>query len=136
MNKEEFVWEHFKLNAEQRLQGFNFFVVFAIFANGGVFAAFEKQLTPVLITILGAFISLISLVFFLVDTRSRDLLHLTIPALIEIENNFPETHKLFSIDKVNQRNIFRYTTAIRVLLGAEFVFGIGIMIFGLVKWLC
>ena len=42
MDGREFVWAHFKLNAEQRLRGFNFFVVLAIFADGGVLAALQR----------------------------------------------------------------------------------------------
>jgi|TARA_Y100001951_G_scaffold72445_1_gene59317 hypothetical protein len=43
----EFVWAHFKLNAEQRLRGFNFFVVLAIFADGGVLAACWRRCSAV-----------------------------------------------------------------------------------------
>ena len=42
MKEIEFIWEHFKLNAEQRLKGFNLFVVLSIFADGGVFTAIER----------------------------------------------------------------------------------------------
>lgn len=31
----QYVWEHWKFNADQRIKAFNFFVVFAIFADGG-----------------------------------------------------------------------------------------------------
>ena len=37
MDGKDLVWDHFKFNAEQRLRGFNFFVLLSIFADGGVF---------------------------------------------------------------------------------------------------
>ena len=40
MNSDEkdYLWAHFVFNAEQRLKAFNFFAIFSVFANGGVFA--------------------------------------------------------------------------------------------------
>ena len=77
MEERQFIWEHFKLNAEQRLKGFNFFVLLSIFADGGVFTAIEKGLNPYLLCILGIFIIALAIVFLLVDTRSHRLLKLT-----------------------------------------------------------
>ena len=134
MEAREFVWDHFKLNAEQRMQGFNFFVAFSIFANGGVFAAFEKEIAPVLICVVGIFVAVLSVVFYLVDTRSRNLLRLTIPALKEIEAQFPESHRLFAIDAAQQGKLFRYTTGIRILLAMQFLFGLGVAIYGFCRW--
>lgn len=71
MDGREFVWAHFKLNAEQRLRGFNFFVVLAIFADGGVLAALQRGFSPGLLILLGAFTMLLAQVFWLVDARSR-----------------------------------------------------------------
>ncbi len=115
MDGRDLVWDHFKFNAEQRLRGFNFFVPLSIFADGGVFTALEKGFNPKLLLLLGLFIVVLAVVFWLVDTRSRQLLNLTIPALKEIEASFPETHRLFAIDAVSQGKYVRYTFAIRVL---------------------
>ena len=52
MDGREFVWAHFKLNAEQRLRGFNFFVVLAMFADGGVLAALQQGFSPGLLILL------------------------------------------------------------------------------------
>ena len=41
--EKEYLWEHFKFNADQRLKAFNFFVVFAVFADAGVFAALDRK---------------------------------------------------------------------------------------------
>jgi hypothetical protein len=131
MDDRQFVWDHFKFNAEQRLQGFNFFVLLSIFADGGVFTALEKQLNSVLLTLLGIFICVLAVVFWLVDSRSRQLLNLTIPALKEIEASFPESHRLFAIDAKEQGRFVRYTFAFRVLLVAQLAFGVGVACYGL-----
>ena len=135
MDGRDLVWDHFKFNAEQRLRGFNFFVLLSIFADGGVFAALgNKNLDPRLLILLGSFIVLLAFVFWLVDSRSRQLLHLTIPALKEIEAAFPESHRLFAIDAVAQGTIIRYTFAIRILLGAQLLFGLGVAWLGAYRW--
>jgi len=135
MDRTQFVWDHFKFNAEQRLKGFNFFVLLSIFANGGVFTALEKQLQPFLLMLLGVFIIVFAIVFWLVDSRSRNLLNLTIPALKEIESSFPETHRLFEIDAREQGKIVRYTFAFRALLSCQLLFGLGVTAYGLFQLL-
>jgi hypothetical protein len=134
MDDRQFVWDHFKFNAEQRLKGFNFFVLLSIFANGGVFAAIEKQLNPFLLMLLGFFVALLAAVFWLVDARSRNLLRLTIPALKEIEASFPESHRLFAIDAREQGTIVRYTFAFRVLLICQLTFGLLVGTIGAIGW--
>lgn len=134
MQHEQLVWDHFKFNAEQRLKGFNFFVLLSIFADGGVFTALQKELASGLVMILGLFVALLSVVFWLVDTRSRQLLNLTIPALKEIESSFPEKAQLFAIDSREQGRYVRYTFAIRVLLSAQFIFGVGVACYGVCPW--
>lgn len=134
MDGKDLVWDHFKFNAEQRLRGFNFFVLLSIFADGGVFAALEKGLNPRLLVLLGLFVALLAVVFWLVDTRSRQLLNLTIPALKEIESDFPESYRLFAIDAVAQGKLIRYTFAIRVLFIAQLLFGAGVVWYGACRW--
>ncbi len=91
MDGRDLVWDHFKFNADQRLKGFNFFVLLSIFADGGVFAALgNSNLDPRLLVLLGSLIVLLAFVFWLIDTRSRQLLNLTIPALKEIAAAFPD----------------------------------------------
>ena len=131
MDEKQLIWDHFKFNAEQRLKGFNFFVLLSIFADGGVFTALEKGLNHRLLIIPGVFIALLSIVFWLVDTRSRQLINLTIPALKEIESSFPDNFRLFSIDATQQSSFIRYTVAIRMLLVAQFLFGLGVSLYSL-----
>lgn len=134
MDEKQLVWDHFKFNAEQRLKGFNFFVLLSIFADGGVFTALEKGLNPRLLVLLGLFIALLSIVFWLVDSRSRQLINLTIPALKEMESSFPANFRLFAIDAGQQGSIVRYTFAIRVLLFVQLLFGSGVALYGYCPW--
>jgi hypothetical protein len=131
MTEAQFVWDHFKFNAEQRIKCFNFFVLLTIFADGGVFTAIEKSLNPVILSLLGVFTFILTTVFWLVDTRSQKLLRLAIPALKEIEAEFKPSAQLFRIDAQEQGKIVRYTFAFRTLLSCQLVFGFGVFIYGL-----
>ncbi|WP_133502045.1 hypothetical protein [Cognatilysobacter terrigena] len=124
MDGSQFVWDHFKFNAEQRLKSFNFFLLLSIFANGGVFTAIQNKVAPPVLSLLGGFLALLAVVFWLADSRSRQLIHLAIPALKEIEAAFPESHLLFAIDAAKQGRLVRYTFAFRSLMLCQFVFGI------------
>jgi len=126
----QLVWEHFKFNAEQRLRSFNFFVLFSIFANGGVFTAIQYHVASFVLVLLGLFLALLAIVFAIVDARSHQLIELTIPALKEMEINFPPSHRLFAIDAEKQGRLIRYTVAFRILLGVQFAFGLGVAIYG------
>lgn len=130
MDAADFVWDHFKLNAEQRLKSFNFFLLLSIFANGGVFTAIQNKIASPVLGLLGLFVALLAIVFWLADTRSKRLIRLTIPALKEIESNFPESHRLFAIDEAQQGYIVRYTFAFRLLMAAQFLFGAGVAAYG------
>ncbi len=130
MDAAQFVWDHFKFNAEQRLKSFNFFLLLSIFANGGVFTAIQNKLAHPFLGLLGLFLALLAFVFWLADTRSRQLIQLTIPALKEIEAEFPESHRLFAIDARQQGRVLRYTFAFRVLMVSQFLFGMGVAIYG------
>lgn len=130
MDSSNFVWDHFKLNAEQRLKSFNFFLLLSIFANGGIFTAIQNQVVAEVLGLLGLFVALLALVFWLTDSRSRQLIQLTLPALKEIESKFPESHRLFALDAVRQGCFVRYTFAFRLLMGAQFLFGLGVALYG------
>ena len=136
MNEGQYLWDHFKFNAEQRLKGFNFFVLLSIFADGGVFTALEKGLSPGLLTLLGFFIIILSTVFWLVDTRSQQLLRLAIPGLKEFESSFKPHSRLFELDAGSQGTVIRYTFAFRALLLCQLLFGLGVALYGLHSWFC
>ena len=136
MDKEarDYLWQHFAFNAEQRLKAFNFFVVFSVFANGGVFAAAEKSSHGAVFILIGGFIVILSLVFAVIDVRSQGLLKLAVPGLMEYEMKFAEHARLFARDAERHSAILRYTVAFRVLFATQFVFGLGAVLYGVWKW--
>lgn len=132
INEKNYLWEHFKFNADQRIKAFNLFVVFSVFSNGGAFAAFEKGYPLLLTGIIGAFISLLAVIFFAIDVRSRQLTRLAVDGLKMYEDTLShDCMKLFQQDEINDAKLFRYTSAFRVLYGAQFLFGLVVIFFGL-----
>jgi hypothetical protein len=130
----DYLWQHFAFNAEQRLKAFNFFVIFSVFANGGVFAAAEKSAHGAMFVLIGGFVTALSAVFFIIDTRSQNLLQLAVPGLKEYEKRFAEHSRLFARDAAERSNVLRYTVAFRVLFGLQFIFGVGTIVYGFVNW--
>jgi len=130
----DYLWEHWKFNADQRLKAFNFFVVFSVFANGGLFSAIEKCVHPSLILFIGLFIAALAFVFWLLDERSKILLHLSGPGIKAFEKLvIQENAQLFHLDEKNLTGMKRYTFAFRVLFALQFVFGGLAIFYGLIK---
>lgn len=134
MDEQTLVWDHFKLNAEQRLKSFNFFLLVAIFVNGGVINAIDKKLSPALLLLLGIFLCVLSFVFWLADTRSKHLLRLSVEALLEMEASYQQKFQLFRLDKCSRSSLSRYTVAIGTLLGVQFVFGLVLSGYAAYQW--
>lgn len=135
MNEQQYLCEHYRFNAEQRLKGFNFFVVLSMFAEGGIFTAVEKGFHPLSLALLGGFIVILSSVFWLVDARSRELLSLAVPGLKLMERDLPEDCRLFTRDSAEKGTFIRYTFAIRALLIGQFIFGTGVACYGFYLWI-
>lgn len=129
----DYLWQHFVFNAEQRLKAFNFFVVFSVFANGGVFAAVEKSSSGAVFVLIGCFVVLLSVVFAVIDARSQSLLKLAVPGLKQYETRFAEHSRLFALDAERHAGVVRYTVAFRVLFGMQFAFGMGTIVYGVVR---
>jgi len=138
MTEEEknYLWNHFEFNAEQRLKTFNFFVVLAVFANGGVFATIEKHMHPIVLVLVGSFICWLALIFWLMDRRSKHLLGLAVPGLKEYEKQFPVHSQLFERDFNERIPYVRYTYAFAALFTIQLIFGFGVLIFGAISWGC
>jgi hypothetical protein len=130
----DYLWQHFAFNAEQRLKAFNFFVVFSVFANGGAFAAADKSANGAVFILIGGFVAALLAVFFIIDTRSQNLLQLAVPGLKEYEKRFAEHSRLFARDAAERSSVLRYTVAFRVLFGLQLFFGVGTIVYGLTKW--
>ena len=133
-SERDYLWQHFVFNAEQRLKAFNFFVVFSVFANGGFFAASEKSLPGAAFVLIGGFITVLSVVFAVIDVRSQSLLKLAVPGLIEYEKRFVEHSRLFARDAARHAGPLRYTIAFRVLFAMQLLFGVGVVAYGILKW--
>lgn len=129
-----YLWEHWKFNAEQRLKAFNFYVALSIFANGMVFAALEKATHPAVLVLLGGFVSVLALVFAVVDARSRHLLHLTKQGLKQLEAELPEHARLFLLDDQRRWRAVRYTVAFNLLFVAQLIFGLMVAGYGVSRW--
>jgi hypothetical protein len=136
-DKEErdYLWQHFVFNADQRLKAFNFFVVFSVFTNGGVFAAVEKSAHGAVFVLIGVFIFILAAVFALIDARSQSLLNLAVPGLKECEKSFAQRSRLFEKDSRRHRGVVRYTIAFRVLFVMQSAFGVGTVAYGAMKWI-
>lgn len=130
MNERVLVWDHFKLNAEQRLKSFNFFLVLSVFVNGSVLNYLDNSLRPGLLLVLGGFLCVLAVVFWLADRRSKHLLQLSIDAIVEMEKAYKPEFQLFRLDRVRRNNIVRYTVAITSLLAVQFIFGLGVIGYG------
>lgn len=129
--EKDYLWDHFKFNADQRLKAFNFFVVLAVFADGGVFAAADKKMHATVFVLIGGFIILLAIVFWLIDARSKWLLGLSVPGLKVYESQFPAHSRLFEIDATSGPTFARYTVAFRILFIAQLVFGAATVIYAL-----
>jgi hypothetical protein len=134
--EKNYLWAHFEFNAEQRLKTFNFFVVLAVFANGGVFASIEKQMHPIVLVLIGAFICWLVLIFWVMDKRSKHLLSLAVPGLKDYEKKFPAHSQLFERDVRERNSLIRYTFAFAALFTIQLIFGAGVMAFGIITWIC
>lgn len=132
LTAETYLWEHWKFNADQRLKAFNFFVAFAIFANGMVFTALEKHAHPLVLIFLGGLASILALVFAIVDGRSRQLLRVLKQGLKDFEQNLPRACRPFLQDDLTKQRWVRYTVAFNLLFGLQLLFGLMVAGFGAV----
>lgn len=131
MDKEQLVWEHFKLNAEQRLKGFNFYISLSIFIIGGALTIWSNTPNNQVQIWAGASVAILAVIFFLIDNRSKQLLSLSTAALKELEADYPKSFRLFKNDD-EQRSVFvKFTVAFRLLMGIQFIVGIVLVTLGL-----
>jgi hypothetical protein len=130
LTAESYLWEHWKFNADQRLKAFNLYVVFSIFANGMAFTALDKHAHPLVLIFLGGFVSLLAVVFAIVDVRSRHLLRLAKQGLKDFERDLPLTCRPFLLDELHRQSVMRYTVAFNMLFGLQLLFGVLVSGFG------
>lgn len=131
MPDDEYLLEHWKFNAEQRLKTFNFFVAFSIFANGGVFTAFDRCSHALVLLLLGGFVSILSLTFMVVDSRCRRLLHLAKDGLKAQEMNRQPHAQLFINDDHRSGRLVRFTLAFNALFALQATFGLAMIAYAI-----
>jgi hypothetical protein len=132
MTEIQYVWEHWKFNADQRIKAFNFFVVFAIFVDGGLFAAIEKSAHPVVLAAIGSFIVALAAAFWVIDVRSERLIRLSEPGLRLFETGLSEEARIFHEDaRQHRQSPIRYKNSFRTLFGIQIVFGLAVLAFGI-----
>ena len=132
-DERDYLWKHFAFNAEQRLKAFHFFVILSGFANGGILTAFNGSSHPAVFFLLGLFVCLLSIVFYLIDLRSRKLLEMTKPGLIKCEKSLSAEAQVFTLDR-NRSKLATYTFAFHTLFACQLVFGFGVIAYGLYRW--
>ena len=87
-----------------------------------------------MLVLLGGFVSVLALVFAVVDARSRHLLHLTKQGLKQLEAELPEHARLFLLDDQHRWRWVRYTAAFNLLFVMQLVFGLGVTGYGIGRW--
>jgi hypothetical protein len=131
-DERDYLWKHFAFNAEQRLKAFRFFVIFSGFANGGILTAFNGNSHSAVFLFLGLFVCVLSMVFYLIDRRSRKLLEMTKPGLIKCEEGLSAEAQVFTLDR-NRSKWATYTFAFHVLFACQLVFGFVVIAYGLFR---
>lgn len=107
----------------------------SVFANGGVFTALDKSFHPCVLALIGGFVTVLSVVFYVIDLRSKELLALTVPGLQAYEQQLPEVLRVFTNEADNKRFIPKYTVAFRTLFVLQFLFGVGVVIYAYWAWM-
>lgn len=128
--EERYLWEHWKFNADQRLKAFNFFVAFSIFANGGVFTAFDRASHPIVLILLGGFVIFLAAIFAVVDSRCRRLLQITKKGLRAYEQLLRPESRLFINDSMHRSRVIRFTVAFNTLFVLQGLFGMMVVGYG------
>jgi hypothetical protein len=133
MDEIQYLWDHWKFNADQRIKAFDFFVVFSVFAGGGVFTAVEKCVDPVVLVVIGVFVIAFSVAFFLMDMRSEQLVGLSLPGIKAFESTLSPSARIFHHDRLHRSKLVRFKYAFRGLFSLQFFFGVLVVAFGAVS---
>lgn len=113
-------WKYFEMHAKQRMTLFSFYITIstALVAAIGVLLN-KRDINVFLIISLGILMIVLSLVFWILDHRTRYFIHLAEKALRKIEKKYPK--KSFKLVMTQEREskrmprIFRYSFALRVV---------------------
>lgn len=133
-DKREQAWKYFELHAGQRMSIFNFYITLstAIVAALGVFIGISA-ISPWLIGTLGSLMVVFSLVFWGLDKRTKDLIHLAEDKILDLEKHDPAN--IMSIFKTERNKsdkqrfrIISYSFLFRVIYLIFIVIGLTLLI--------
>lgn len=86
----EYAWKYFSLHSDQRLKTFNFYLLLVTVILGGLLAFLRDAKTPVLAAPAGFLLTLLSLIFWKLDRRNRELIVHSEAMLKQIEADIPD----------------------------------------------
>ena len=66
-------WQYFALNADQRLRTFNFYLIAAALVVGGLMIHLKDTRSSVVVILAGFVLTVLSLIFWLLDRRAKEL---------------------------------------------------------------
>jgi len=87
----EYAWKYFSHHADQRLKTFNFYLLLVTVVFGGLLAYLKDAKVPALAAPVGLLLSFVSLVFWKLDRRNRDLIVHSEAMLKQIEVDIPDS---------------------------------------------
>ena len=81
----DYAWKYFSLHADQRVKTFNFFLILAAFALGGVLTAIKDPGHPLGVAAIAFLLGGMTIVFYKLDCRNKDLVRHGEAALARLE---------------------------------------------------
>lgn len=119
-------WRYFELHANQRISLFrNFVVLLSLYVTGAGFLlvkfhykhAPQSNIEESGLVILSIIFILVTIIFWFLDKRNKDLIHFAENSLIEHEKycTMDDTHKIFLKEKNSSQCAIRHTLCFRAL---------------------
>lgn len=130
-NKEirEHAWKYFELHARQRMALFNFYITISTALVAGIGVLSNSADKPIILIITLAILMIIfSVLFWLLDNRSRYFIHLAERVIRKIERDYPKkSFRIITIQEYESDNmpiVFRYTFALRTIFTLFMILGV------------
>jgi hypothetical protein len=86
----EYAWKYFSLHSDQRLKTFNFYLLLVAVVVGGLLAFLKDAKDPALAAPAGFLLTFLSLIFWKLDRRNRELILHSEAMLKQIEADIPD----------------------------------------------
>jgi hypothetical protein len=126
----DYAWKHFTLIADQRLKTFNFYIIIVAAFTAATIAGFDKTNNFWLLFACGFLHIVCSMVFFLIDERSRRLVNTPKHVLIgiEVDNCWALFQRDVALQQALWNKVASYTGAFRLAFLSQFLFGVMVVI--------